>query len=74
VILHTGYNPDITLFLRQSRELGLRFQALIGHGAGYGVYTKLKEPVGNDVTISSTSIRFPSGSPIRRCWILICCR
>lgn len=49
VILHTGYNPDITLFLRQSRELGLRFQALIGHGAGYGVYTKLKESLGTDV-------------------------
>jgi len=49
VILHTGYNPDITLFLRQSRELGLRFQALIGHGAGYGVYSKLKESLGTDV-------------------------
>ena len=22
VILHTGYNPDISLFLRQARELG----------------------------------------------------
>lgn len=49
VILHTGYNPDITLLLRQARELGLRFQALIGHGAGYGVYSKLKESLGNDV-------------------------
>jgi len=49
VIFHTGYNPDITLFLRQSRELGLRFQALIGHGAGYGVYSKLKESLGTDV-------------------------
>ena len=48
VIFHTGYNPDITLFLRQARELGLRFSALIGHGAGYGVYTKLKETVGSD--------------------------
>lgn len=35
VILHTGYNPDITLFLRQAREQGLTFKALIGHGAGY---------------------------------------
>ena len=25
VILHTGYNPDITLFLRQSKEAGLKF-------------------------------------------------
>src|SRR5690349_23805033 len=38
VIFHTGYNPDISLFLRQARELGLRFGALVGHGAGYGVY------------------------------------
>jgi branched-chain amino acid transport system substrate-binding protein len=49
VIFHTGYNPDITLFLRQSREAGLKFKALIGHGAGYSVYDKLKEAVGNDV-------------------------
>jgi ABC-type branched-subunit amino acid transport system substrate-binding protein len=49
VILHTGYNPDITLFLRQAREQGLRFSALIGHGAGYGVYDKLKESFGKDV-------------------------
>jgi len=49
VIFHTGYNPDITLFLRQARELGLRFSALIGHGAGYGVYDKLKESLGKDV-------------------------
>jgi ABC-type branched-subunit amino acid transport system substrate-binding protein len=48
VIFHTGYNPDITLFLRQSRELGLKFSALVGQGAGYGVYTKLKETVGTD--------------------------
>jgi len=40
-ILHTGYNPDITLFLRQAREQGLRFKALIGHGAGYAQIDKL---------------------------------
>src|SRR5438034_8719912 len=49
VVFHTGYNPDITLFLRQARELGLRFSALVGHGAGYGVYDKLKEALGRDV-------------------------
>jgi branched-chain amino acid transport system substrate-binding protein len=49
VIFHTGYNPDISLFLRQARELGLRFSALVGHGAGYGVYDKLKESLGKDV-------------------------
>ena len=51
VIFHTGYNPDITLFLRQARELGLRFTALVGHGAGYGVYDKLKEALGKDVQL-----------------------
>ncbi len=49
VILHTGYNPDITLFLRQAKEQGLRFRALIGHGAGYGVADKLYDALGNDV-------------------------
>src|SRR5215469_3068606 len=28
VIFHTGYNPDITLLLRQAREQGLKFGAL----------------------------------------------
>src|SRR5689334_19930708 len=49
VIFHTGYNPDITLFFRQAREQGLKVSALIGHGAGYGVYAKLKEGLGADV-------------------------
>src|SRR5712672_2647633 len=49
VIFHTGYNPDITLLLRQAREQGLKFGALVGHGAGYGVYEKLKEGMGADV-------------------------
>jgi branched-chain amino acid transport system substrate-binding protein len=49
VILHTGYNPDITLFLRQAKEQGLKFQALIGHGAGYGQIDKLIETFGDDV-------------------------
>lgn len=49
VILHTGYNPDITLLLRQAREQGLRFKALIGHGAGYGQIDKLIETFGKDV-------------------------
>jgi branched-chain amino acid transport system substrate-binding protein len=48
VIFHTGYNPDITLLLRQAREQGLKFGALMGHGAGYGVYEKLKEGLGTD--------------------------
>jgi branched-chain amino acid transport system substrate-binding protein len=49
VLLHTGYNPDITLFLRQAREQGLKFRAIIGHGAGYGQIGKLMETFGTDV-------------------------
>jgi branched-chain amino acid transport system substrate-binding protein len=49
VILHTGYNPDITLFLRQAKEQGLKFKALIGHGAGYAQIGKLTETFGADV-------------------------
>src|ERR1043165_685079 len=30
VVFHTGYNPDITLLLRQAREQGLKFGALVG--------------------------------------------
>src|SRR2546430_11676775 len=48
VVFHTGYNPDITLLMRQAREQGLKFGALVGHGAGYGVYEKLKEGLGLD--------------------------
>ncbi len=48
VILHTGYNPDITLFWRQAREQGLKWAAIIGHGAGYGQYDKLNESLGKD--------------------------
>ena len=49
MLLHTGYNPDITLFLRQAREQGLKFKAIIGHGAGYGQIGKLMETFGKDV-------------------------
>jgi branched-chain amino acid transport system substrate-binding protein len=49
VILHTGYNPDITLFLRQAKEAGLKFSALVGHGAGYSQIDKLYETFKDDV-------------------------
>src|SRR6266536_226387 len=49
VLYHTGYNPDIALFLRQSKEQGLRVKAYIGHGAGHSQLSKLKEALGNDV-------------------------
>ncbi len=49
VIFHTGYNPDITLFMRQARELGLRWKALVGHGAGHSQFDKLESTFGEDV-------------------------
>lgn len=49
VILHTGYNPDITLFMRQAREQGLKWGALIGHGAGHGQFDKLYGTFKDDV-------------------------
>jgi branched-chain amino acid transport system substrate-binding protein len=51
VILHTGYNPDITLFLRQSKEQGLKWSALIGHGAGYGQFDKLYATFKDDANL-----------------------
>jgi len=49
VLFHTGYNPDISLFLRQAKEGGLRVRAYIGHGAGHSQLDKMKEAFGNDV-------------------------
>src|SRR5947199_2494982 len=49
VLLHVGYNPDITLFLRQAKEAGLKLSALIGHGAGYSQIDKLYETFKDDV-------------------------
>jgi branched-chain amino acid transport system substrate-binding protein len=51
VILHTGYNPDITLFLRQAKEQGLKWSALIGHGAGYGQFDKLYATFKDDANL-----------------------
>ncbi|HMK81283.1 MAG TPA: ABC transporter substrate-binding protein [Xanthobacteraceae bacterium] len=48
VIIHAGYNPDITLFLRQAKESGLKFSALIGEGAGYSQMDKLYETFKDD--------------------------
>ena len=49
VLLHTGYNPDITLFLRQAKEQGLKFKAVIGHGAGHSQIDPLRATFGEDV-------------------------
>ena len=49
VISHAGYNPDITLLLRQARENGLRFKMLFGNGAGYSQLDKLRTTFGADI-------------------------
>ena len=49
VISHAGYNPDITLFLRQARENGLKFKMMFGNGAGYSQLDKLRETFGADI-------------------------
>src|SRR2546423_15388984 len=49
VISHAGYNPDITLLLRQARESGLRFKMLFGAGAGYSQLDKLRATFGPDI-------------------------
>src|SRR4026209_234334 len=49
VLLHTGYNADITLFLRQSKEQGFKVKAIIGRGAGHSQIDKLRQPFGADV-------------------------
>ncbi len=49
VISHAGYNPDITLLLRQARENGLRFKMLFGAGAGYSQLDKLRAAFGADI-------------------------
>src|SRR6187399_59005 len=49
VISHTGYNPDITLFLRQARENGLKFKMLFGAGAGYSQLDKLRTTFAADI-------------------------
>ena len=54
VLFHTGYNPDISLFLRQSKEQGLRLKAYIGHGAGHSQLDKLKEAFGKEVEFFHT--------------------
>ncbi len=49
VISHAGYNPDITLLLRQARENGLKFKMLFGAGAGYSQLDKLRATFAGDI-------------------------
>ena len=45
------------LILRQAKEQGLKFKALIGHGAGYGVADKLFDAIGRMLILSTMLIR-----------------
>src|SRR5438477_5362807 len=54
VLFHTGYAPDIALFLRQAKEQGLRVKAYLGHGAGHSQIDKLKEAFGNEIEVFHT--------------------
>src|SRR5262245_18293435 len=49
VLFHTGYAPDIALFLRQAKEQGLRVRAYVGHGAGHSQIDKLQEAFGKEI-------------------------
>ena len=73
VIFHTGYNPDIALLLRQAREQGLKFGALVGHGSGYGVYEKLKEGLGADANYIFDTDPISIWLPSPRASIPSCC-
>lgn len=48
-VLQVGYNPDITLFLRQAKAGGLRTRMIIGHGAGYSQIDRLTETFGAEI-------------------------
>jgi len=48
-ILNTGYYPDIVLFFRQAREMGLSTKAIIGHGAGYANFLNLEKQLGPEL-------------------------
>jgi len=48
-ILNTGYYPDIVLFFRQAREMGLSTKAIIGHGAGYANFLNLEKQMGPEL-------------------------
>ena len=46
IIDHTGYYPDISLLLRQSRELGLKCRAWLGGSGGYSYLGAIGKDIG----------------------------
>ena len=61
VVFHTGYNPDITLLLRQAREQGLKFGALVGQARATASTRSSRKAWARTSTTSSTPIRSRSG-------------
>ena len=74
VIFHTGYNPDITLFLRQARELGLKFSTNRPRGQAMGFTRSSRRLSAATPTISTTSTRSRSGRPTPSRSSPNCCR
>jgi branched-chain amino acid transport system substrate-binding protein len=48
VILHTGYAPDIMLFNKQARELGLKTKMFVGEGTLYSDNAQMEKVLGKD--------------------------
>lgn len=46
VILHTAYFPDLVLFMRQAKEMGLKWKLDVGHGAGHANFPELAKSLG----------------------------
>src|SRR6266436_3115408 len=74
VIFHTGYNPDITLLLRQTREQGLKFGAWSATVRATAYTRSSRKASAPTRTTSSTPIRSRSGSRTRNQWIRSCRR
>lgn len=49
VIYNAGYLSDVCLFLKQGRQLGLKFKLLVGSGGGYSNIPVISETIGRDL-------------------------
>lgn len=50
VICHAGYAPDIILFNKQARELGLKTKAIVGEGTMYADNEAMAKVLGKEAT------------------------
>ena len=49
VIYNAGYLSDVCIFLKQGRQLGLKFKLLVGSGGGYSNIPIISETVGKEL-------------------------